>query len=105
MIMCGKMSILLFDIVLILRMLNYEILHLTQEKECLEGYGFHDVWLTGRVADKSAFLSSFKNRMVGRFRGDWYSKISTSDRFSTYKVFKLTHQKEKYLDSITIKKV
>ena len=73
-------------------------------KECLEAYGFHDVWLNGRVADKSAFLSSFKNRMIGRFRGDWYSKISTSDRFSTYKVFKVTHQKEKYLDSITIKK-
>ena len=42
--------------------------------------------------------------MIGRFRGDWYSKISTSDRFSPYKVFKGTHQKEKYLDSITIKK-
>ena len=50
-------------------------------KECLEAYGFHDVWLNGRVADMSAFLSSFKNRMIGRFRGDWYSKISTSDRF------------------------
>ena len=73
-------------------------------KECLEAYGFHDAWLNGRVADKSAFLSSFKNRMVGRFREDWYSKISTSDRFSTYQVFKVTHQKEKYLDSITIKK-
>ena len=74
-------------------------------KECLEAYGFHDVWLNGRVADKSAFLSSFKkNRIIGRFRGDWYSKISTRDRFSTYKVFKVTHQKEKYLDSITIKK-
>ena len=73
-------------------------------KECLEAYGFHDVWLSGGVADKSTFLSSFKNRMIKRFRGDWYSKISTSDRFSTYKVFKVTHQKEKYLDSITIKK-
>ena len=41
--------------------------------------------------------------MIGRFRGDWYSKISTSDRFSTYKVFNVTHQKEKYLDRITIK--
>ena len=34
-------------------------------KECLEAYGFHDVWLNGRVADMSAFLSSFKNRMIG----------------------------------------
>ena len=73
-------------------------------KKCLEAYGFHDVWLNGRVVDKSAFLSSFKNRMIGRFRGDLYSKISTSVRFSTYQVFKVTHQKEKYLDSITIKK-
>ena len=37
-------------------------------KECLEAYGFHDVWLNGRVADKSAFLSSFKNRMIGRLK-------------------------------------
>ena len=71
-------------------------------KECLEAYGFHDVWLNGRVADKSAFLFSFKNRMIGRFRGDWYSKISTSDRFSTYKVFKVTHQKDQYLDSLSV---
>ena len=42
--------------------------------------------------------------MIGRFREEWYSKISTSDRFSAYQVFKVTHQKEKYLDSITIKK-
>ena len=31
-------------------------------KECLEAFGFHDVWLNGRVADKSAFLSSFKKQ-------------------------------------------
>ena len=73
-------------------------------KECLEAYGLHDVWLNGRVADKSAFLSSFKNRITGRFREEWYSKISTSDRFSTYQAFKVTDQKEIYLDSITVKK-
>ena len=72
-------------------------------KECLEAYSFHDVWLNGRVADKSAFLSSFKNRMIGRFREEWYSKFSTSDRFSTYQVFNLTQQKEKCLDSIGLK--
>ena len=39
-------------------------------KKCLESFSFHDGWLNGRVADKSAFLSSFKNRMIGRFRED-----------------------------------
>ena len=39
--------------------------------------------------------------MIGHFRDEWYSQISTSDRFSAYKV---THQKEKYLDSITVEK-
>ena len=73
-------------------------------KEYLESYGFHDDWLNGKVSDKTAFLSSFKNRMIGRFREEWDSKISTSDRFSTYHVFKVTHQKGKSLDSITIKK-
>ena len=36
-------------------------------KECLDSYGFHEVCLNGRVSDKSAFPSSFKNRMLGRF--------------------------------------
>ena len=41
--------------------------------------------------------------MIGHFREEWYSKISTSDRFSTYQVFEVLHQKEKHLDSKTIK--
>ena len=53
-------------------------------KECLESCGFHDVWWNRRVADMSAFLSSFKNRMIRRFGEEW--------------------KKEKYLDSVTIKK-
>ena len=78
-------------------------------KECLESYGFHDVWLNGRVADKSAFLSSFKSRMIGRFRDKSIHKISTSDRFSKYQVFKVIHPlppppPPPKIDSIMIKK-
>ena len=44
-------------------------------EKCLESYCFHDVWLNGRVADSSPFLSSFKNRMIGHFREEWHSKF------------------------------
>ena len=29
-------------------------------KDCLESYGFHDVWTNGRVENEKAFLSAFK---------------------------------------------
>ena len=73
-------------------------------KDCLESYGFQDVWTNGRVENEKAFLSAFKQRMTERFKQEWFTKISESERFSTYFSFKSVHQLETYLNAITIKK-
>ena len=74
-------------------------------KDCLETYGFHDVWTAGRVKNEKAFLSAFKQRMIKRSKQEWFTKISDSERFSTYFSFKTIHQLETYLNHITIEKV
>ena len=72
-------------------------------KHCLESYGFQDAWTDG-VANETSFLSAFKRKMVERFQEEWHTKISNSERFSTYRSFKSIHAAEKYLNDITIKK-
>ena len=42
--------------------------------------------------------------MIQLFKLEWNTKISNSDRFATYLLFKSVHQAEKYLNDITIKK-
>ena len=54
-------------------------------KDCLESYGFHDVWTNGRVENE---------RMTERFKQEWFTKISESERFSTYFSFRSVHQLE-----------
>ncbi len=66
-------------------------------KDCLESYGFHDVWTNGRVENEKAFLSAFKQRMIERFKQERFTKISESERFSTYFSFKSVHQLEHIL--------
>ena len=73
-------------------------------KECLESYGFQDVWAQGGVSNEAAFLSAIRQKMIQRFKLEWSTKISNSDRFATYLLFKSVHQAEKYLTDITIKK-
>ena len=59
---------------------------------------------TGEVANETAFLSAFKCKMIERFQQEWYSKVSSSERFATYCTFKSSHVAETYLNDITIKK-
>ena len=40
--------------------------------------------------------------MIERFKREWNTKISKSDRFSTYVSFKSVHQLETFLNNITI---
>ena len=70
-------------------------------KHCLESYGFRDVW-AGEVANETACLSAFKCKKIERFQQEWYSKVSSSDRFATYRTFKSSHLAETYLNDITI---
>ena len=48
---------------------------------------------------------SLKQKMVEQFKIDWSTKLSTSDRFSTYTTFKSVFQPEEYLNYVTIKKI
>ena len=73
-------------------------------KECLESYGFQDVWAQGGVSKEAAFLSAIRQKIVQRFKLEWSKKISNSDRFATYLLFRSVHQASKYLNDITIKK-
>ena len=56
------------------------------------------------VENEKAFLSAFKQRMIERFKQEWFTKISESERISTYSLFKSVHQLETCLNDITIKK-
>ena len=60
-----------------------------------------DVW-TGAVANETTFLSAFKCKMIECFQQEWYSKVSSSERFATYRTFKSSHVAETYLNDITI---
>ena len=73
-------------------------------KLCLETYGYQSAWKNGSVEHEAAFLSSLRQKMISRFREEWIRKMSTSERFTTYSIFKSVHQAEKYLNDITIKK-
>ncbi len=42
--------------------------------------------------------------MIERFKEDWYRKICQSDRYSSYRQFKSSHEAEKYVNDVTIKK-
>ena len=55
-------------------------------------------------ANETAFLSAFKCKMIEGFQQEWYSKVSSSERFATYCTFKSSHVAETYLNDITIKK-
>jgi hypothetical protein len=72
-------------------------------KACLDSYGFHTTWTNG-VGNEAAFLALFKRKMLDRFQQEWCTKISNSERFATYRIFKSVHNVERYLNDITIKK-
>ena len=70
-------------------------------KNCLKTNGFQDVWTEGRVNHEAAFLSPLRQQMI-RFKQEWSTKISNSDIFSTYRLFKSVHQPDNYHNDITV---
>jgi hypothetical protein len=73
-------------------------------KNCLDMFGFSEVWMNDGVGDVKLFLKVFKERMIDCYKQDWFAKLSDSDRFLTYRSFKSTLQPEKYLHDLTIAK-
>lgn len=73
-------------------------------KRCLDMYGFSEVWMNDGVGDVKLFLKIFKVRMIDCYKQNWSAKLFDSDRFQTYRSFKLLLQPEKYLQDLTIAK-
>ena len=73
-------------------------------KSTLDSFGFSDVWLNGGVGNEYVFLKILKQRMVDCYKQNWFSKLSNSDRFATYRSFKSLLQSEQYLYDITLMK-
>ena len=70
----------------------------------LDLHGFSEVWLNRGVGNEKAFLSLYKQRMIDCYKQGWNAKLNGSDRFETYRSFKLVLQLEQYLSQITISK-
>ena len=64
-------------------------------KECLEPHGFQDVWSQGRVNNEVTFLSSIRQKIIERFKLEWSTKISDSDRFSTKRIYSNQFSRQK----------
>ena len=56
------------------------------------------------MSNEAAFLSAIRQETIQRFKLERSTKISNSNRFATYLLFKSVHQAEKYVNDITIKK-
>ena len=73
-------------------------------KQCLDSFGFSEVWMYGGVGDEKMFLNLLKQRMIDCYKQVWNEKLQHSDRYAVYRTFKSLLQPEKYLRDITISK-
>ena len=64
------------------------------------GYGY--VWQNEGTANWNSFCRAFKQRLVDQFWQNHHDKISSKERFATYNSFKEDHNRESYLDNISI---
>ena len=56
------------------------------------------------MSNEAAFLSAIRQETIQSFKLERSTKISNSNRFATYLLFKSVHPAEKYVNDITIKK-
>ena len=56
------------------------------------------VWENKGVENITGFLHCFKQRIIDCRWQDWHRHIETSDRFSSFRLFKTSHLKEQYVD-------
>ena len=73
-------------------------------KDMLDKGGFSNVWLEQDIANLNNFVKSFKQRLIDMNWQDWHAKLSEKDRFRTYRTFKTDHNREEYLNLITVTK-
>ena len=73
-------------------------------KRMLDLGGFSNVWLDQGITNMNSFIKEFKLRLIDMNWQDWHAKLTEKDRFSTYRLFKEDHNREEYLNLITITK-
>ena len=71
-------------------------------KKLLEENGFGNVWVSEGVNNFNSFCRAFKQRLIDQFWQNQHAKITSTARFETYYSFKDDHNRENYLDNITI---
>ena len=55
-------------------------------RDCLHSYGFHDVWIEGKVGNEIAFLLTFKKKLIDHFKQEWETKYSRAIAFKHLKL-------------------
>ena len=73
-------------------------------KQLLTTNGFAFIWENEGYECSKAMFRNFKQSLVDQFWQNWHSDIETKDRYDRYRTFKQNHQREHYVDSITITK-
>lgn len=73
-------------------------------KDCLESHGFGNVWANRGIENEAAFLRNLKQKMIDKFKADWFATLCGSDRFSIYRLFKFDFGLEPYLNNVTVKR-
>lgn len=73
-------------------------------KACLDLHGFGHVWINRGTENERAFLKHLKQKMIDKFKEEWFEKLCSSERFSIYRLFKFDFGFELYLNNITIKR-
>ena len=77
---------------------------LTNVRDCLIRNGYSETWETGKIENETIFFRNIKERMMTSFLQNWKTKLYSSERFATYRIFKNDFGLELYIDDITIKK-
>ena len=73
-------------------------------KKMLDNGGYTNVWLEPDLTNMNSFIKSFKQRLIDINWQDWHAKLTEKDRFSVYRTFKVDHNREEYLNLITVTK-
>ena len=66
-------------------------------KNILMDCGCIEIWSNQRVPNKTAFLKIIREKLISTFHAEWKLRISSSDRYSFYNLFKTSFGTESYL--------
>ena len=73
-------------------------------KHLLETNGYAFVWLNEGTEWTKSLFKNIKQTLIDQFWQNWHDEIQTKDRYDFYRSIKFNHDKENYVDAITITK-